>query len=64
MSEQRKEKGHGRRDVLKLASLGSVAAAAATVVGRGEARAAEPAPRGGGYRETEHVKTYYETARF
>lgn len=36
MSEQRKEKGHGRRDVLKLASLGSVAAAAVSVVGAGE----------------------------
>lgn len=64
MSEQRKEKGQGRRDVLKLASLGSVAAAAVSVVGAGEGRAAERPGRGSGYRLTEHVKTYYETARF
>lgn len=64
MSEQGEKRGHGRRDVLKLASLGSVAAAAVTLTGEKEARAAEASVRGRGYRETEHVKAYYESARF
>jgi hypothetical protein len=64
MSEQRQDKGHGRRDVLKLASLGSVAAAAVTIAGKGEAKAAEEPGRANGYRETDHVKRYYATARF
>ncbi|HET6519329.1 MAG TPA: twin-arginine translocation signal domain-containing protein [Geminicoccaceae bacterium] len=57
-----------RRDFLKLAGLGGVAAGAAALVGvrRAEATAVEEAPgRGGtGYRETEHVRRYYELARF
>lgn len=64
MSEQRQDKGHGRRDVLKLASLGGVAAAAATLAGKGEARAAQESRQASGYRESEHVQRYYATARF
>ena len=53
----------GRRDFLKLSALG--AAAAGTVMAAGSA-AAEDAKlvSGSGYRETDHVKTFYETARF
>ena len=53
----------GRRDFLKLSALG--AAAAGTVMATGSA-AAEDAKlvSGSGYRETDHVKTFYETARF
>jgi hypothetical protein len=53
----------GRRDFLKLSALG--AAAAGTVIASGSATADEVKPvSGSGYRETEHVKTFYETARF
>ncbi len=57
--------GTDRRDFLKLASLGTVAGSAALVLGD-TAEAASPvadAP-GAGYRETAHVRTYYDLARF
>jgi hypothetical protein len=53
----------GRRDFLKLSALG--AAAAGTVIASNSATADEvKTVSGSGYRETEHVKTFYETARF
>ena len=53
----------GRRDFLKLSALG--AAAAGTVIASGSATADEvKSVSGSGYRETEHVKTFYGTARF
>ena len=53
----------GRRDFLKLSALG--AAAAGTVMATGTAAAEDAKPvSGSGYRETDHVKTFYETARF
>ena len=53
----------GRRDFLKLSALG--AAAAGTVIASGSATADQVKSESGlGYRETEHVKTFYETARF
>lgn len=53
----------GRRDFLKLSALG--AAAAGTVIASGSATADEvKSVSGSGYRETDHVKTFYETARF
>ena len=63
MSEDKSKLRESRRDFLKMAGVGTVAAGAAVV-------AAEPAkadadPQGkAGYRETKHVKTYYELARF
>lgn len=55
-----------RRDILKLLGLGSVAGAAALATGGKTPMArAEAKPQdGGGYRETPHVKQYYETAKF
>lgn len=55
-----------RRDFLKVATTGAVAAGAAAVAGGSAqaATAADQGPKGPGYRETEHVKKYYETARF
>lgn len=54
-----------RRGFLKFAGLGSVAGAAALVSQGDKAEAAEARPDGGlGYRETEHVRTYYESTRF
>lgn len=65
----RKDKGHeaaieaDRRGFLKLAGLGAVAGSA-TLAG-GAAQAAEtPSETAAGYRETEHVKAFYASARF
>jgi len=56
--------GLARRDVLKLGASGAAAAGLAAGLGATEATAAEVAPKASTYRETEHVKTYYELARF
>jgi len=54
-----------RRDFLRAAGLGGAAGAAAMATGIGSAAAATPdRAADGGYRETAHVKKYYETARF
>jgi hypothetical protein len=54
-----------RRGFLKLAGLGTVAGGVALVAGEEAAKAAAEKPsKGSAYRETEHVKTFYETARF
>ena len=52
-----------RRSFLKLAGVG-VAAGGAAVAAGGTASATESKPRDGLYRETDHVKRYYELARF
>ena len=54
-----------RRGFLKLAGLAPVAGGAALVAGTASdpAEAATP-EKGKGYRETAHVKAYYESARF
>ena len=52
-----------RRDFLKMASLGTVASGAAIVTGSAQADELEE-ETGSGYRETAHVKTYYELAKF
>lgn len=63
MAKNEKSK-EGRRDFLKLASLGTVLGGAALATG-GSVQAAETADESGeGYRETVHVKTYYESTRF
>jgi len=61
----KKEKSvEARRDFLKLASLGTVLGGAAIAAG-GSAQAAEALDEAGnGYRETSHVKTYYDSTRF
>jgi hypothetical protein len=68
MSSDGDAKAGGRRQFLKLASLGAVAGTVAAVAGGGEregqAQAAEPEPQGRGYRETAHVRKVYELARF
>lgn len=54
-----------RRGFLKFAGLGSVAGGAALITGK-KAEAEEVPVKGAaaGYRETDHVKTFYKTARF
>jgi hypothetical protein len=66
MSSDQDAKAGGRRQFLKLASLGAVAGTVAAVAGEAQnpAQAAEPEPQGRGYRETEHVRKVYELARF
>ncbi|MDT8344547.1 MAG: twin-arginine translocation pathway signal protein [Thermohalobaculum sp.] len=55
-------KAASRRDFLRLAGL-AAPAAAVTVVTGAPAEAAAPASVEG-YRETDHVRKFYETARF
>ncbi len=60
------ESKRSRRDFLKKAALGvGTAAVAAETLGAGKATA-KPAlnpHEGGSYRETEHIKKYYEIAQ-
>ncbi len=54
-----------RRDLLKIAGLGGVAGAAAIATPAGKAEAAPVEDvKSSGYRETEHVRTYYDLAKF
>ncbi|MEM6491414.1 MAG: formate dehydrogenase [Pseudomonadota bacterium] len=64
---EKEAKGVNRRDALRVGGLGLGAAAAATMAGGGEAKAEGvdvDAAGGLGYRETEHVKQFYASARF
>jgi hypothetical protein len=58
----------GRRDFFRKAGLGAgVAGAAAVGLAASKGQAAVPgkdAAKGDGYRETEHVKKFYELAKF
>jgi len=56
----------GRRDFFKKAGLGAGAAAVAVTASKAGAVevAATPSTKTSGYRETEHVKKFYELARF
>lgn len=56
-----------RRNFLKLATLGAATGTLAAATGAPTAQAAVPvkaAQGGGGYHESEHVRKYYELARF
>ncbi len=51
--------------MLRLAGLGGVAGAAALAGAAGGSEAAQKVEsKGAGYRETEHVRTYYDLAKF
>ena len=67
MSEKKKAPV-GRRDFFKKAGLGAGAAGMAAVgLSAKQGKADEPAstrPGSAGYRETAHVKKYYQLARF
>ena len=54
----------GRRDFLKLASVAAVTGGTALAAGGTEAEAAEVKTGDGRYRETDHVRTYYDSAKF
>lgn len=65
MSRKNDRTATDRRGFLKFAGFGSVAGAAALLFKSDKAEAAEVGPDGRlGYRETEHVRTFYESARF
>ena len=54
-----------RRGFLKLAGVGAVTGGVALVSGKGVAEASTTADDTGRlYKETDHIKTYYELARF
>ncbi len=54
----------GRRDFLKLASIGAVAAGVAGVTGQKAEAKPDAEEKRSGYRLTHHVKKVYELARF
>jgi len=63
----KKEKGAeaSRRDFMRLAGVGAVAGGAALESGTKPAEASGVRADGSrGYRETDHVKTYYKLAQF
>ena len=54
-----------RRSFLQLAGVGVVTGGAALVSGKGVAKASTTADDTGRlYKETDHIKTYYDLARF
>jgi hypothetical protein len=65
MREQGKA-GNGRREFIKLAGLGAVAAPVGLAAAVTPVKAEAPDTSGQrlGYRETEHVRKVYEVARF
>ena len=59
-----KKRVEDRRDFLKLASLGTLAGGAALATGSAAQAAVAEEATGSGYRETEHVRKFYELAKF
>jgi hypothetical protein len=53
-----------RRDFLKRSAISVAAAGAVAVAGKAASASETAAPTGAGYRETEHVKAFYNSARF
>ncbi|MFQ6372080.1 twin-arginine translocation signal domain-containing protein [Shewanella sp. YIC-542] len=56
----------GRRQLLKALAVGSAAGVVATVSGQATAAAPEASPEPklqDGYRETQHIRSYYDTLR-
>lgn len=58
------EKVEARRNFLKLASIGTVLGGAVAVTGTSAKAATSVEETKSGYRETEHVKAFYESTRF
>jgi hypothetical protein len=65
MSEKTKDTAVGRREFLRLSGVAAATGGAALAVGGSESQASETLEAASsGYRETDHVKTYYRLARF
>jgi len=54
----------GRRDFLTRSAASVAAAGVVAVAGKTASASEVQAPAGVGYRETEHVKAFYRSARF
>jgi len=63
MKRAKKEAVTDRRSFLKLAGASAAAGGAAAITGETPAQAVEAKPRPSLYRETEHIRRYYELAR-
>jgi hypothetical protein len=63
MKQAKKEAVADRRSFLKLAGVGAAAGGAALMTGAKQAEAGEAKAKPSLYRETEHVRRYYELAR-
>jgi hypothetical protein len=63
MKQGKKEAVADRRSFLKLAGAGAAAGGAALTTGGPKAQASEVKPKTSLYRETEHIRRYYELAR-
>jgi hypothetical protein len=67
MSKKKQEMSVGRRDFFRKAGLGAGAVGAAAVglsAEQVQAETAKTSPDSAGYRETAHVKKYYELCKF
>jgi len=66
MAEKKERSATGRREFLKLASLGTVVGGASLLMqdATAEAVEAKSAMGGKGYQETPHVKAFYDSTRF
>jgi hypothetical protein len=63
-SKNKKDAVDDRRDYHKLYALYVEAAGAVAVAGKAASASEVEVPSGAGYRETEHVKAFYASARF
>jgi len=63
MKQSKKETVADRRSFLKLAGAGAAAGGVALTGGGKKAEADEAKPKVSLYRETEHIRRYYELAR-
>lgn len=61
---KKQEKVEDRRNFLKLASLGTVLGGAVAVSGTSVQAATPVEETKSGYRETDHVNSFYESTRF
>jgi len=65
MSENRQSAKADRRSFLKLAGWGALSGGAVLALDKSQAEASETSVKStGSYRETEHIQTYYESAKF
>ena len=62
--KKREEAVEDRRDFLKRSAVTAAAAGAVAVAGKAATASVIEVPSSAGYRETEHVKAFYNSARF
>jgi len=64
MSEKGQKAKAGRRSFLKLVGVGALSGGAVLALDKSKAEASETPEKTSGYRETDHIRTYYESTRF